>query len=382
MRKTAIVHVGFPKSGSSSIQKTFALNRRVLGQAGWCFARFTQFGRDGINHSTPLINLFAQHSKELRSNLKIGKARSEQVVKFRAELKRNLASDLPLIFSGENISGMGVPALKAMKAAFDETGWDMRIIGFLRAPTEYAESLIQQLVKDGATDLGLGRPLERNLSHRVERLRQVFPEAEFYPFNDTRAHAGGPPGFLADLFEPGLSAKLVEYRANERVSDNAIELLQHLNRALPVFLDIAGEAQVNPLRLHGDARPLFRLSGGRFYLRSGELAKIQGQIDAQNEWLERHLGASFCDQGERPPDRPLTWRPGQAGELRRILWRMPKHMRIAIAGYFKDRPDLPPELQVLAGRYRTGSNYYLRYVRRGSGFGKLEHVYRKLRGQW
>jgi len=381
MRKLAIIHLGFPKTGSSSVQKTYSLNRRVLAKAGWKYARFTQYGRDALNHSLPLMNLFAQHSKELRANLRAGENRRDQTARFSAELERNLASDLPLIFSGENISGMGVPALRAMKTTFEAAGRELRIIGFLRAPTEYAESLVQQLVKDGATDLGLGRPLERYLSHRIRRIRRIFPDAEFYPFDQVKIHTGGPPGFLADLLEPGLSEKLVEHRANERVSGNAVALLLHLNRALPVFPD-DGAPQVNPLRLHGDARPLFRLSGGRFQLRSPELQGIAEQIAAENAWLRRHLGEAFCDAGERPPDRPLVWRAEQAGELRRILRRMPKHLRIAIAGYFRDRPDLPPELQALADRYRAGGNYFLRYLRGGPGIGQLEHAYRRLRGQW
>ena len=381
MRKPAIIHIGFPKSGSSSVQKTFALNRRVLSKAGWHYARFTQFGRDAVNHSTPLINLLAQHSNELKINLKVGANRAEQVAKFRAELEQNLACDLPLIFSGENICGMGVPALKALKAAFDDAGRDIRIIGFIRPPTEYCESLVQQLVKDGAVDLGLRCPLEKYLSHRVRRVRQVFPDAEFYPFDRVKADAGGPPGFLADLIEPGLSARLTQHRVNASVSANAVELLRHLNRVLPVFPD--GDApQINPLRLHGDARPLFRLSGERFRLRPPDMAVIAEQIAEQNTWLERHLGAEFCDQKEPPAADPLIWRAQQAGELRAILRWMPKHMRIAIADYFANRSDLPPELQALAGRYRAGGNLVLRYKRGGPGIGVLEQIYRRLHRQW
>ena len=83
MRKTAVIHLGFPKSGSSSVQKTFALNRRALERAGWSYARFSEYGRDAINHSAIFANLFSQHSGELRANLRAGKSRASQVARFR-----------------------------------------------------------------------------------------------------------------------------------------------------------------------------------------------------------------------------------------------------------------------------------------------------------
>ena len=140
--------------------------------------------------------------------------------------------------------------------------------------------------------------------------------------------------------------------------------------------------RTNPLRLHGDARPLFGLSGDRFHLPAQELAGIADQIAVENAWLEKHLGTAFCDRPGGRPDSPLAWRPEQAVELRRVLRRMPEHMRIVIASYFADRPDLPPELQALSRRYRVRGSYFLRLSRGGPGIGRLEHTYRKLRRQW
>lgn len=380
--KQAILHLGFHKAGSSSVQLTFTLNRRVLERQGWRYAWFTEYGRDSYNHSVPLHNLFVQHAGELPDNLRVGKSRAEQMRRYRAELDDNLKSDLPLIFSGEGGSMLRKPGLRAMRRTFEDAGWRPRVIIFVRPPTEFAESMAQQLIKGGSPDRQLPAPLGEYVSARITRIREVFPEAEFYPFSRVKAHPGGPAGFMADLIEPGLAAKLVVHSSNSRISANAADLTLHVNRLLPFFVDFGDGQQVHPLRLHGDTRPLFALSGERFFLGAEELDGIRDQIARQNDWLDRNLGPEFCDARTPPARGAVQWHAGHAAELRRLFRHLPRHIRVAAADYFRDRPDLPEDLQALPQRYSAGWRLWLRYARGGPGVRYLEKAYRKVRGQW
>ncbi|MDJ0630830.1 MAG: hypothetical protein QNJ44_21415 [Rhodobacter sp.] len=379
--KQAILHVGFHKTASTSIQETLSQNRRVLRNAGWSYAKFTRFGRDASNHSVPLITLFDENSGKLGINLSAGDALEAEYRRYSAELDQNLRSDLPLILSGEGASTLNKKGLYRLRQRFADRGWQLRVIAFIRAPTPLLHSTAAQIVKGGSAGVLQKAPLANRLSRRIDAVRAVFPDAEFYPFEGTKGHEHGPVGFFLELIDPALPRHVRIRRENERISENAVALLRHLNTAIPFHIHTP-KRRVNPLRMLNDSLPLHGLSGRRFYLSSADLETVSEEIAEQNAWLAENLGPQFCDTETTVLDGPVQWTDAHAAELRACLRWMPAHLRTAVASYFDDRPDLPDALKGFGARYGIGHHRLMRFLREAPGIGRLETIYRTLRRQW
>jgi len=377
----AILHIGFGKTGSTSIQASFAAARDRLAAAGWHYARFTQFGRETPNHSRAFVNLYGEGLDNFAGNLHAGKTAAEQAAHFRAEMDAALAAGQPAIFSGEVISTLRRAALKRMRADFTARGYAPRVIAYIRAPAELIHSVAQQRVRNGWGEALPPQPMRAEIRDKVIRIRAIFPEAEFHPFAEAAGHPKGPAGHLADLIAPGLSDQVRPAARNPRISDNATQLIWHVNRLVPMFWQGA-RRHVSPLRLAGDLTPLMTLPGPGFFLRSAERAHYEAEVAAEAAWLAEHLGPAFADARPTPQDRPVEWTAEHAGHLDRLLPKIAKPLRVAAADYFRGRDDLPPALAALPRRYRLGGQWWLRYKRGGPGVAQLEYLYRKMRGQW
>ncbi|MDJ0630832.1 MAG: hypothetical protein QNJ44_21425 [Rhodobacter sp.] len=373
--KQAIIHIGFPKAGSTSLQVTLAANRRLLRRHGLSYARFTREKLDLDNHSKIFITLFAKTPQRYSGNIRGGHDTDADRALFREQFEKNLATGDPVIFSGEDIFRLAPDELAAMQEDLARLGRCPRIIAFVRPPLEFLHSASQQGILAGASRPVPLQPLKTFYSQRLGQIRDVFPDAEFYPFNACKAHTGGPAGFFADLIRPGLAGQIQELRRGEAVSDNAVHLIRHLNLLIPPVVQIDGP-KANPLRFPGELRRLRDLPGEKFYVRRSEMGGFYDQAVAENRWLAENLGPQFCDESLETRDGPVQWTGRHARELPAILRSLPRHSRIAMANYFAHHDDVPAGLKALA-RQNTRP-ILVRLRERLSRIGVLKGLYRRL----
>jgi len=149
MTKECIMHIGMPKTGSSSVQNFVFSHRK------W-FSEFhdVNYYSDRANHSHLFAalsskNTYGLHLNALYSDKEVERFRSQTLEAFETAVKQNKAKKF--VISGEDISLCDLSAVKYFKTITDEYFDNTRIICYVRDPFLFAQSACQQMFKNGAT---------------------------------------------------------------------------------------------------------------------------------------------------------------------------------------------------------------------------------------
>lgn len=222
-----VLHIGMHKTGSTAIQSALA----GYDQDG---VRYAQLGR--ANHSVSLMFAFdPMASHETGSWVRhFGFTRKtcDQIsAKAHADLDRELSLDRrSLIFSGEALSVWTEQAVIALSHRIRGCSEKIRVIGYVRDPVCFANSIVQQRVK------GRGLPLHRTLRYQ-QRLGPYITafgrdNVHMRLYDRNRFHQGS---VVADFTqEVGISGVDPGIQANESASFDAIRLLHLLAGHIPI----------------------------------------------------------------------------------------------------------------------------------------------------
>jgi hypothetical protein len=239
----------------------------------------------------------------------------------------------------EGVSSFSAEEMRDLRDWFQEKGWSIRVICFVRHLSSWLHSMvaqrvtgqrfmdIEEAVAEFAAAGGLVRP-------RIENLREVFPDAAFESFERGIQHPQGVVGRFLDAAGvpplPGL--KLV--RANEGRSDGATRLISATRQALaPGRVDADRTAQEAE-----DATilaQLARLPGAKFRLRRDEIAPLLPQLAAENEWLKATFGDDFHDPAPDFADTPSPWDDESLERVAQILSGASPGIRRAVETYLR-----------------------------------------------
>lgn len=196
--KTAILHVGLHKTGTTSIQQS--LRGYDDGDT-----RYAALGDP--NHSHFFRTLFSDDHHAGWWTTDRGLSATEHrdlIVEYQSLLSRELAREHSrLVFSGEAISALDREALQRLKRYFSNHHRQITAIVFVREPLSMTASLMQERVKWGDhlqnenTD---GQPLEVRVSDRVGNVVAVFGEESTRILRYEDASAGHYPRGVIDYF--------------------------------------------------------------------------------------------------------------------------------------------------------------------------------------
>ena len=165
-----IIHAGMPKTGSTSIQWTFA--RQDLGHVRYFRWRVA-------NHIGLFALLFFEPVEEYWYFKRNGKSREELLQQrekwlesFKQDLTRPGASTC--LLSNEAITRpQSLSALAPLKAFLEKYSDDIQIVAYIRSPVGFMQSMFQESVKNGNTVFN-PRLLWPRYRWRIEPLDRVF----------------------------------------------------------------------------------------------------------------------------------------------------------------------------------------------------------------
>ena len=330
-----IIHAGFHKTATTSIQKTCARNQDKLEKLGFNYPLFYLNNRVIDNHSIPLYTLFASHPDNYHINIRWAVDISEANQQYEQQLNDILEKKCQkIILSGEDISHFTELEFSRMLNKIYSYGYDVRVIVFVRSPFSYLSSSIQEEVKTG---LPIEKVNYRHTINEIQKISSVFPEAEFFSFQEACKHSHGPIGYFLNLINIDDFSDLEFCDSNISMSNQAIRLISYINQEQPLII----ENQINPFRCNGDIKHFYRIKGEKFRLNHHELEKFQNEIDKENEFLAEKYGVSFCDQKPYLLSENNDWSEQQLEQLKIVISKIDNQNLTMIAyDYFKNKIHL------------------------------------------
>lgn len=298
-----IVHFGFPKTGTTTIQNVFHAQResllereRVLYPAlnpNLTNALCTMFLDNPLNHiSNKMAGLSLVEAQSLGED-------------YRAQLEAevNAASWDTLLLSAEGLSNLGAANLGRLREWLGQWADEVELFACVRDPLAYTASVIQQIMKGGPTlaELYDELPLPNYQGKLSNAIRAFGREnVRIYAFEDAIRSQGGV------VAEFARQARLSEERAldlaaraerdNESLSGFGVAVLDALNTIRPMFVD----GQRNPERSGRELMYLTRLRGGRFQLPADMSAKVLSLTRDDVAWLNEAFGTALYLDADSP----------------------------------------------------------------------------------
>ena len=169
-----IIHVGMPKTGSSSIQHAFSrVDHPDLHYIPWA----------SDNHSALFVLLF--HDEDKISDYHGFKAHGQEHIDRLPALREHwlkvvsddldAAGDKTVLFSAEDISaGEFESATRRMREFFGKWTNDISVIGYLRPPRSFAQSVFQEYLKGGTAKTIKPAMVWPSYRARFEKIDRIF----------------------------------------------------------------------------------------------------------------------------------------------------------------------------------------------------------------
>jgi len=146
MTKTCFVHIGFHKTGSTSIQNFLQINRKKLTELGFDFYKGQHIDQNHVELHASTMNFDRSSTFRLRSGLRFGPDYLEKTRQRMANYFQD-NSDANCIFSAEGLSLLRYEAETDRLASILNS--DVRIIAYLRNKADYQLSHAGQLKRAG-----------------------------------------------------------------------------------------------------------------------------------------------------------------------------------------------------------------------------------------
>ena len=348
--KKVHLHIGRPKTGTTSIQTTMYRNRRKLASLGVLYpqslpvsqSRFfvESFALDLT--SKPLFRRSKQPLAEILHRV------NQQRIELLEELK--LFKGQHILLSGESGSHqLSREEIENMKSFFDEScgpNVSYHILLYTRAPDSFAQSCIQQLVKSNRMTLedailkvskghaGVYRSIYANYA-------SVFGDAaiEFRSFEVGRA---APGGLSSDLLRAiGVAPERIyiqDQRRNESLSREVVEFLSWLYvgpRISGVPPQQGRETRV-PVSAQ-DLKILKKVKGAPCnFLNPLEQTRLWQRFSDDNQFLSERFGITY--EQNKTFTHSTTESPPQAlAELDAVRPKLDPHLADAFDTFLHER---------------------------------------------
>ncbi|MFY0312396.1 hypothetical protein ACFMBG_21160 [Leisingera sp. D0M16] len=327
--RTAYIHIGAPKTGSTAIQAAFSAAKDQLSESGYHYL-------DGDrNHSEMLAMSFWAE----QDALKLGQLRwiddEDEFFRHRASLREALSEQISrsvsrnLIISAEELSDFREPEVQSFITFLQQRFDRIRVIAYAREPQSWMTSAAQQGVKwsGDRLDERFQAPRLPEYQRRFEPFMTAVGQENF----DLRPYFPGEKEFdvVADFARAiGIGEKIgansAESRVNSAVSHRTAIIFSAVNAAMPPFV----ENRHNPCRSFNVVRD-GRLPGRKFALPSETVLNTADILQDERGWLNETMGRAVFT-APAVPEIPLdSWYGGEREELEAFAAVFSAHCRQA-----------------------------------------------------
>ena len=303
--KEVIIHAGLHKTGSTSIQRSLFFNQQILKRNGYQFLDVIKPDKRKLkNHSSAIINLFRDNPEDHYLN-KINDWDAIEVKEFYCNQLDSAIEKLgekKLLISGEGISSLNEDGLERLKDYFK--GFNIRIFVYVRDPYEAMCYRLQDVITNGVK-----RPLaklspEHSRIHKasimIEAFKNVFPDTEFYSFDES-LQQGGPVNKFFNILGISDLNDLNEYRNNKGLSNKLARLGEYINNIEPFRVN----DKTNPFRSYFRLKDL-EFGNDKFYLTKQEALRFIDFISSEKQKIKSMTGIEFNAEMRFSGDPGLT----------------------------------------------------------------------------
>ncbi len=284
-----ILHIGMPKTGTTSIQR--ALNA-VRGGADW-----TYLDLNPPHSANPVI--LRAHGGIAPVSVHPGPRGAQSPQAAHAHLTHALKSVRTprAILSAEVMMRLPPAAVASLLDHLSQHARSIRAIAYIRPPLSFITSYVQQFYKTGHAPLAdvlrrAQRPITADAAlwdHALGR-----EHVHFLPFARETFLDGSVVQHFAETLQLGPLPEQKQ-NANVSLSDEATRLMVQFRRH-------------HPVRHPNDGRILHRLSklrGSPFRLHAECLAQAQSMANATYAWAEERMKWEMCEGSSKPSPRAI-----------------------------------------------------------------------------
>lgn len=287
-----ILHVGMPKTGTSSIQGSL--------HYGLTDPAFRYIGLGGANSSAAMATLFSDAPEKHYSHRRMRQS-AQQVQRYRAQLLNqldtiltNTSTDIQPILSAEYCWGMSRVAFERVRHFMADQGYLVRIVAYIRPWKQWVESVFQERVKLGEHTFQVAPRQEDKLNYRmlIETLDTFFGTEQVQVFKYDPSIF--PECCVVRHFCQHTGIRLDPQcirRANDSLKLPALKLLYAYRKFGPGYGTGATATTENEWlnqRLH-------ELHGPALRFHSSAVEPVISKVLPQIPWLEERLGLSFTE---------------------------------------------------------------------------------------
>ena len=288
--KQCILHVGMPKTGTSSIQES--LHDGLTDPA----FHYCSFG--SVNVMRSIITLFGEAPEKHHTHRSWSTAQIKQERKqLHQQLEKVIANagNATLILSAESCWGeMSSAEFVRMRNFMTDRGYTVKVIGYIRPWKQWLESNFQQRIKyDLKTFQPIPvKPIKLDYRERIQELQAVFgaEQVQIYLYDPQNFPAGCVVRHFCQQLGINFDSKRIR-RVNDRLKLPAVQLLYAYRKFGPGY-GIGRQARAeNDLLI----QQLSQLDGRPLHFHSSLLAPIESELARQRPWLEQRLGRPFVE---------------------------------------------------------------------------------------
>jgi hypothetical protein len=312
------IHIGMPKTGSTSIQRNFFELRPFLLERGVNYLDLRHH-----NHNA-LSSLLSDAPHRHHFNILRGFNTPEKAAAFNDKIRKRLMRGLrtntskKFVISAEALSVVDPAGVQQLKEILQPFATSFRIICYVRHPYDFMSSETQQRVKVGQKVLGLAEdgPLP-GYRERIEKFIQVFgrESVDVRVLDSTElVNSDLICDFLAAIGEsPDLFDGQHVVKVNESICHEAVLLCNSLNKSIRAL----ESGEKNPDRANLQ-KWLTQINGTRFVLGTELSESAQAQLHADLDWLHAVLGRDVFKLESREESHP-RWDADTIDSLARLL---------------------------------------------------------------
>jgi len=295
MKRRIIVHIGMHKTGSSSIQQTL--------HTGLADPAFEYADLDKPNHSQGVYSLFCDSPETYHAHRKRGWG-EEEIEQFNAATRERVLQGFKgckaptVVISGEGICHLEKAELIQFRDFLADYFTEIEVVGYVRPPGSFMESMFQQRVKGSLNRLN-AKSLYPKYQKKLGKFDMVFgpQNVHLWKFDPKSFPSGDVVLDFCCRLGIDMHPRAVR-RVNEALSKEALSVLFAYRKFGPGY-GVGPDAIPDNHRL---AMALRAITGGKIRLAPDVVRRVLDTKREDIQWMEERLGESLAESLQESDD--------------------------------------------------------------------------------